>query len=130
MECSVRTCDKYVKVFGSHSSQGQGGIVLKHFETKSLKAHGKCFSYLTSNDKDLFAHVTILSPVPLAVYIHGKNQLYGMELSTKLQLTDYHQYEVGVSKVVDLAQSEQSCFSGTIFLILLFIIVLLHLCII
>ena len=72
---------------------------------------GKCVTFSLS---DFFSirQVLIRSPVPVTVYLHGKNQFYSSELRSSMTFTEENSYIVRVEKVKNMPTKEASCYEG------------------
>ena len=57
------------------------------------------------------------SPVPVNVYLHGKNEFYSRELRSFIPFTGKQSYEVKVQKTKKLKMGEKPCFEGEVLMI-------------
>ena len=104
--CQTTSSDLYISVKGFKKE-----VKKTIYPTKTVyrKQWGKCASFEVSES---FESILIKSPVTLNVNLHGQNQFYSVELVASLQLVSYHEFEVTVSKTMDLFHPGQPCYEG------------------
>ena len=76
-----------------------------------IRANGVCSIFNLEGYQNV-KELVLKSPVPVNIYLHGKNQFYSRELRTFTTFTGKQSYVVTVRKIKNLESTKAPCSTG------------------